>query len=57
MALQGHTERAMHAEFSFDDTLLLTAAQDNKARVWDAQTGALLQVLDVPKIMTAALAH
>ena len=32
MALQGHTERAMHAEFSFDDTLLLTAAQDNKAR-------------------------
>ena len=32
MTLQGHTERTMHAEFSFDGTLLLTAAQDNKAR-------------------------
>ena len=40
MTLQGHTDMAMHAEFSFDGTLLLTAAQDNKARVWDMQTGS-----------------
>jgi WD40 repeat protein len=32
MTLRGHTDMVMHAEFSFDGSLLFTAALDNKAR-------------------------
>jgi WD40 repeat protein/serine/threonine protein kinase len=39
MAITGHAARVRSIQFSPDGTRLITAAFDNTARVWDAQTG------------------
>ena len=36
-----HHARLVHAAFSPDDTQIVTASEDNSARVWDASTGEL----------------
>lgn len=43
--LEGHTERVTHASFSPDGRRVLTVSWDRTARVWDAETGRLLQTL------------
>jgi WD40 repeat protein len=43
--LQGHTGRVTSAGFSPDGARIVTASDDNAARLWDAATGATLAVL------------
>jgi WD40 repeat protein/class 3 adenylate cyclase len=43
--MRGHSQNVTKAAFSPDGTLVVTASQDNTARVWDARTGKLLWVL------------
>jgi WD40 repeat protein len=40
LTLKGHTSRLFSASFSPDGTRIVTASQDQTAKVWDAQTGA-----------------
>ncbi|MEM9457540.1 MAG: SUMF1/EgtB/PvdO family nonheme iron enzyme [Myxococcota bacterium] len=42
----GHTGRVRRVAFSPEGTRLWTASEDQTARGWDPQTGALLQVID-----------
>jgi len=43
--LSGHRDRVTSVAFSTDGGRVVTASADHDARIWDAQTGALLQVL------------
>lgn len=44
----GYTEVAVDAlQWSLDDTKVITSSSDNKIRVWDSFTGALLNTLDM----------
>lgn len=43
--LEGHLDRVRSAAFSPDGTRVVTASDDNTARVWDAATGAEIVVL------------
>jgi WD40 repeat protein len=43
--LTGHTARVNYADFSPDGKRIITASQDNTARVWDANSGRLLGTL------------
>jgi WD40 repeat protein len=45
VVLRGHKDRVTSVAFSPDGTTVLTASWDHDARVWDAATGAPLQVL------------
>jgi WD40 repeat protein len=40
--LNGHTNRLNSANFSRDDSLIVTAGQDGTARIWDATNGQIL---------------
>ena len=42
-AVEGNEGSARSAAFSPDGTRILTASDDNTARIWDAATGAKLQ--------------
>ena len=44
-ALKGHDEAVCSAAFSPDGKRVVTASEDNTARVWDAETGAELAAL------------
>jgi WD40 repeat protein/serine/threonine protein kinase len=46
MAITGHSARVRSIQFSPDGTQLITAAFDNTARVWDAQTGQQQLVIE-----------
>ena len=43
--LTGHTESVLYAAFSPDGTRILTASDDNTARIWDATTGQAIETL------------
>jgi WD40 repeat protein len=43
--LTGHRDRVTSVAFSADGTRVVTASADHDARIWDAGSGALLQVL------------
>ena len=43
--LRGHRDRVTSVAFSADGTRLVTASRDHDARIWDARTGRLLQLL------------
>lgn len=52
--LQGHTGTITRAEFSQNDTRVLTASDDHTARVWDAATGKEVYEFELgSKIVTA----
>lgn len=44
--LKGHTERVLSVQFSRNSHLLVSGAADNKAILWDAETGALIRTFD-----------
>ncbi|KAJ7999345.1 hypothetical protein DPEC_G00193420 [Dallia pectoralis] len=44
--LRGHTEVVTSCQFCFDDTKVLTSSQDQKAILWDAESGAALMVYE-----------
>ena len=44
----GHQDSVCHAAFSPDGKLVVTASEDNTARLWDVATGQALQVLSGP---------
>ncbi|MCB0105135.1 MAG: hypothetical protein KDE53_04490, partial [Caldilineaceae bacterium] len=46
MQLAGHTDQVWSTTFSPDGKQIVTASQDNTAKVWDATTGNLLFTLD-----------
>lgn len=48
LALTGHTDRVIDAEFSADGTRIVTASVDGRAIVWDATSGAALLTLTGP---------
>lgn len=43
--LSGHTGAVLRASFTLDGSRVLTVSEDNRARVFDAETGRLLAVL------------
>ena len=43
--LTGHTDLVNHAAFSPDGTRIVTASEDNTARIWDAITGQAIETL------------
>ena len=43
--LTGHTDLVNHAAFSPDGTRIVTASEDNTARIWDATTGQAIATL------------
>ena len=45
LLLKGHRDRVRSVAFSADGTKLVTSSRDHDARIWDARTGELLQVL------------
>ncbi len=45
VTLRGHSAQVVSAEFSGDETRIVTASQDHTARVWDAVTGVCLSEL------------
>src|SRR5262249_44211413 len=47
-SLVGHRDRVLQAAFSPDGQRIVTASQDNTARVWNAATGQLLASLISP---------
>ncbi|MDR3232099.1 MAG: hypothetical protein LBT46_00250, partial [Planctomycetaceae bacterium] len=46
IVLEGHTDTVRSAAFSPDGTKIVTASEDNTARIWDAATGKELQKLE-----------
>ena len=44
--LEGHTDFVNSASFSPDGKRIVSASQDKTVRIWDAQTGKLLQTLE-----------
>ena len=46
LVLEGHGNWVVHAAFSPDGTRIVTASRDNTARLWDAETGALITPLE-----------
>jgi Caspase domain/WD domain, G-beta repeat len=46
---KAHTGKAMHIALTPDDARAVTAAYDGTVRVWDVQTGDLLQRFSLPK--------
>ncbi len=47
---KAHTGKAMHIVLTPDDTRAVTAANDGTVRVWDVQSGELLQRFSLPKL-------
>jgi WD40 repeat protein/tRNA A-37 threonylcarbamoyl transferase component Bud32 len=45
LTLKGHTGAVRSASFSPDGSRIVTASQDNTAKVWDAKTGGLVHTL------------
>jgi WD40 repeat protein len=45
LRLQGHRDRVNSVAFSRDGALLVSAARDHEARIWDAESGALVHKL------------
>lgn len=43
--LRGHSDQILTADFSPDDSLIVTASQDKTARVWNVETGTQISVL------------
>jgi WD40 repeat protein len=44
MTLRGHTDAITVAEFSPDDSLIMTAALDGRIILWDAEIGELVHI-------------
>jgi len=43
--LKGHTDHVTDAAFSADGKRVVTASEDNTARIWDAENGREIHVL------------
>lgn len=43
LALAGHSGKVLSAVFSADDSAILTASEDQTARIWDRSTGECKQ--------------
>ncbi|PZO52808.1 MAG: hypothetical protein DCF16_08410 [Alphaproteobacteria bacterium] len=52
--MAGHTKSLSSAAFSADGARIVTASQDNSARIWNAETGAALALLPHDDWVTAA---
>jgi WD40 repeat protein len=48
--LKGHSVNVRLARFSPDGRMVVTAADDNTARLWDVRTGQMIAVLEEPEI-------
>jgi WD40 repeat protein len=59
VTLSGHNRAVASAQFSADGKRVVTASHDKTARVWDAQTGALLATLptDASEAQTIAISR
>src|SRR5262249_55979842 len=44
--LVGHGDRVLHARFSPDAKRVVTASADHTARIWDANTGRVVAILE-----------
>jgi WD40 repeat protein len=54
--LEGHTAEVLSIRLSPDEKKLASGAFDGTARIWDASTGALLQIIQVPAEWTFGVA-
>ncbi len=52
--LQGHTRPVKSAEYAPDGKTIASASEDRTARIWDAETGALLHTLEHRRIVNSA---
>lgn len=57
LELIGHTDTVTSVGFNFNGTLLLTGSYDGNVRIWDVETGTLVQTLDGPEDVEWASWH
>ncbi|KAJ1395464.1 WD40-repeat-containing domain protein [Ochromonadaceae sp. CCMP2298] len=55
--LTGHTDTVTSVGFNFNGSLALTGAYDGTVRIWQVETGALVQVLEGPEDVEWAQWH
>jgi angio-associated migratory cell protein len=57
LELSGHTDSVTSVGFNFNGSLLLTGSYDGTVRIWDVETGSVMQILDGPEDVEWAYWH